>query len=79
MNGAFPKFGMNDYFTKNGRNQIITKLLRVSCSRRTHLENVGKVSEIEDIVELDCCRQECGGNFLMEGKGQTDQLGDGFL
>lgn len=56
MNCAFPKFGMNDYFTKNGRNQIITKLLRVSWGRRTHLENVGKISEIEDIVELDCCR-----------------------
>lgn len=46
---------MNYCFAKNGRNWIISQLSRVSRSRWTHLENVGKISEIEDIVEFNCC------------------------
>lgn len=51
----------------------------VSWSRWTHLENVGQVPEVEDVMESDCCGEERGGDLLVEGKGQTDQLGDAFL
>lgn len=34
---------------------------------QTYLENIGKISEIEDVVEFDCRGQERGGNFLVEG------------
>ena len=77
--GLCQEFGINYYFIKNARKWIITEPSVVSWSRWTHLENVGEVSEIEDVVEFDCCGQECGGNFLMEGEGQIDQLGGGFL
>lgn len=58
---------------------MMTKPSKVIRSRWTHLEDVGEVSEIEGVVEFDRCGQECGGDFLVEGEGQIDQLGDGFL
>lgn len=53
-------------------------LSRVSLRRRTHLEDVGEVSEIENVVEFDRCGQKSGGDFLVEGEGQIDELGGGF-
>lgn len=43
------------------------------------MENIGKISEIEDVVKFDCCGQKRGGNFLMEGDSQVYQRRDGFL
>lgn len=34
-----------------------------------HLEDVGEVSQIEDVVELDCSGEEGGGDALVQGKG----------
>lgn len=33
----------------------------------TYLENVGEVSQIEDVVEFDCGGQEGGSDLLMKG------------
>lgn len=30
-------------------------------------------------MKFDCCGQECGGDFLVEGDSQVDQRRDGFL
>lgn len=30
-------------------------------------------------MKFDCCGQECGSNFLVEGDSQVDQRRNGFL
>ena len=61
---------------KDGGNRVIVKPPKVSRRGRTHLENVGEVPEVEDVVEFDRCGKERGGDFLVEGEGQMEQLGD---
>lgn len=34
-----------------------------------HLENVGEVSQVKDVVELDCGGEEGGGDALVQGQG----------
>lgn len=34
-----------------------------------HLEDVGEVSQVEDVVELNGCGKEGGGDPLMQGQG----------
>ena len=34
-----------------------------------HLEDVGEISQVEDVVELDCGGQEGGGDALVQGQG----------
>ena len=46
---------------------------------RPNLEDVGKVSEIEDVVELDGCWEESGGHLLMEVERRGDNLIHTFL
>lgn len=31
----------------------------------SHLEYVGEVSQVEDVVEFDCGGEECGGDMLV--------------
>lgn len=39
----------------------------------SHLEDVGEVSEVEDVVELDRSGEEGGGDVLVHGQGHLDQ------
>lgn len=34
-----------------------------------HLEYAGEVSQVEDVVELDCGGEEGGGDALVQGQG----------
>ena len=34
-----------------------------------HLEDVGEISQVEDVVELDCGGQEGAGDALVQGQG----------
>ena len=45
----------------------------------SNLEDVGKVPEIEDVVELDGCWEESGGHLLMQVESHSDNLIDTFL
>ena len=67
---------MSKSLAKDGGNRVIVKPPKVSRRGRTHLENVGKVPEVEDVVEFDRCGKERGGDLLVEGEGQLQQLGD---
>lgn len=40
----------------------------------TYLEDIGQVSEVEDVVELDSCWQESGSHLLMQPQGQGNEL-----
>ena len=44
-----------------------------------NLEDVGKVSKIEDVVELDGCWEESGGHLLMQVECRSDNLIHTFL
>lgn len=44
-----------------------------------YLKYVGEITEIEDVVEFDGGRQECGGHALMERQCQLYQLGTALL
>lgn len=44
------------------------------CSS-SYLEDVGEVSEVEDIVELDRGWEKGGGHTLVESQSQLDQSG----
>lgn len=44
-----------------------------------HLEDVGEVSQVEDVVELDSGGEEGGGDALVQGQGQLDQGGAALL
>ena len=43
------------------------------------LKNVGEVSQIEDVVEFDCCGREDLGDFGMELEGRIQNVGTHFL
>lgn len=64
---------------KDGENRVIVKPPKGSRRGWTHLENVGEVPEVEDVVEFDRCGKERGGDFLVEGEGQMEQLGDALV
>lgn len=44
-----------------------------------YLEDVGEVSEVEDVVELDGGGEEGGGHTLVESQSQLDQSGATLL
>lgn len=44
-----------------------------------HLEYVGEVPQVKDVVELDRCGEEGGGDALVEGQSQLDQGGAALL
>ena len=39
-----------------------------------YLEDIGEVSQVEDVVKLDGCRQECSRYLLVERYSSLDQL-----
>lgn len=45
----------------------------------SYLEDVGEVSEVEDVVELDSGWEEGGGHTLVESQSQPDQSGAALL
>lgn len=45
----------------------------------SYLEDVGEVSEVEDIVELDSSWEKGGGHTLVESQSQLDQSGTALL
>ncbi|KAF3859006.1 hypothetical protein F7725_021405 [Dissostichus mawsoni] len=45
---------------------------------KTQAHYVGEVSQVEDVVELDCSWEEDGGETLVQGQGQLDQGGQLF-
>lgn len=40
----------------------------------TYLEDVGEVSEVENVVELDSCGQESGSHLPVQPQGQGNEL-----
>lgn len=40
----------------------------------TYLEDIGEVSQVENVVELDSRRQESSSYPLVQAQGQGDQL-----
>ena len=44
-----------------------------------YLEDIGEVSEVKDIVELDGRGQEVGGNFVVHSQGAGDECSRIFL
>lgn len=44
-----------------------------------HLEDVGEVPQVEDVVELDCSGEEGGGEPLVQGQGYLHQGGAALL
>lgn len=45
----------------------------------SYLEDVGKVSEVEDVVELDSGGEKGGGHTLVESQSQLDQSGTALV
>ena len=45
----------------------------------TNLEDVGEISQVEDVVELDGCRQEGSGHLCVHGDGGVDQRAANLL
>lgn len=55
------------------------KKKKVKAAVFFYLEDVGEVSEVEDIVELDGGGEEGGGHTLVESQSQLDQRGATLL
>lgn len=59
----------------NLQTQNWDKLLFLTQDRScTYLEDIGEVSEVENIVELDSCWQESGSHLPMQPQGQGNEL-----
>lgn len=62
----------------NKNDDPFPKLTRHSTDYISHqhsyLEDVGEISEVEDVVELDGSGEEGGGNLLVELQCRVDQL-----
>ena len=56
------------------KEEVSPHLLSLSQTSSPHLKYVGEVPEIENVVELDGCREESGRHFLVQSECSVHQF-----